>query len=280
MDGIIPVFTKRNMTFSEERRVAGIVEEMNSMSNLNPFFTMDTKNLHKHADMIKHCFSFGGDGTFLHAAAVAFEDLSPNVAVWGFNMGTLGFLTPFEADLALEYARSIVEGYPSGVVDTIRLSRIVAGAPFDRSALNDIVIRHRENHRMAKLRISIDGGEITEYHCDALIVATATGSTAYSLAAGGPILDPSVGGIILTPVAPHHLTYRPLVIGAGQDTKIEISSDHDLDVVFDGQLHRSHPRRQIEIKRAANGTRAVRPEGYNFYRTLAGKLKWGERGDK
>jgi NAD+ kinase len=145
------------------------------------------------------------------------------------------------------------------------------------SALNDAVVSKGASH-MVQLEISINRQFVTRLRGDGLIVSTPTGSTAYSMAAGGPILNPSVHALILTPICPHTLTNRPIVIP--QDVLVEVvlvSKDHGATATFDGQVGIAlQPGDTVEIRASENKTRLIRFSDRSYYDMLSKKLKWGE----
>ena len=278
---VIPVYTKQGLGGDELMKFTEIFRKMRDMSSEDLHLLLNPKrfDIFKHRDDIDNCFSFGGDGTFLHAAR-EMSHIDNGALIWGFNMGTLGFLTPFDAWYAIEALGDIIDNWISGIEEReLQRIKIEDTIPTNDSALNDVVVRHHQNHKMAKFRVTIEGKRATDYCCDALIISTATGSTAYSLAAGGPILEPSLEALILTPVAPHHLTHRPLVIGKGQEIKIE--SEHRMSVIIDGQKsERFSGNKTLSVKDSDVSTFAMRPIDFNIYDVLSDKLKWGERGSK
>jgi NAD+ kinase len=218
----------------------------------------------------------GGDGTMLAAARLV-EDRP--IPILGVNAGGLGFLTAVtrdEAFTALEHVFSRAFAEEERLMLRTRVVRrgeeIIAA-----SALNDAVVSKGASH-MVQLEISINGQFVTRLRGDGLIVSTPTGSTAYSMAAGGPILNPSVHALILTPICPHTLTNRPIVIP--QDVLVEVvlvSRDHGATATFDGQVGIAlQPGDTVEIRASENKTRLIRFPDRSYYDMLSKKLKWGE----
>jgi NAD+ kinase len=218
----------------------------------------------------------GGDGTMLAAARLV-EDRP--IPILGVNAGGLGFLTAVtrdEAFTALEHVFSRAFAEEERLMLRTRVVRrgeeIIAA-----SALNDAMVSKGASH-MVQLEISINGQFVTRLRGDGLIVSTPTGSTAYSMAAGGPILNPSVHALILTPICPHTLTNRPIVIP--QDVLVEVvlvSRDHGATATFDGQVGIAlQPGDTVEIRASENKTRLIRFPDRSYYDMLSKKLKWGE----
>jgi NAD+ kinase len=221
----------------------------------------------------------GGDGTFLYGASLVADH---GVPLFGVNLGSLGFITPYARSETAAAVEDLVAGRLP-VEERIRLAvtiRSVLGAPVDiptRSAVNDAVLTQRSLARLLDLEARLDGAEIATYKADGLIVSTPTGSTAYTLAAGGPILTPDVQAMVLTPICPHTLTHRPLVFRPDSRLEIRNASDGPVTLTIDGQWgHELASGASIEVRRAAQPLRVYRsPRG--FFGILREKLSWGER---
>ena len=240
--------------------------------------TLDKTELVGAVDMV---VVLGGDGTLLSMAdtiAAAHAD----VPILGVNFGSLGFLT--EVTLA--------ELYPaleSAVLGTARIEERImlrsttvrAGAAMpEHLALNDVVITKAARARMTDLSVSIGDEFVTRVKADGLIVATPTGSTAYNLAAGGPIVQPVVDALVLTPIAPHMLTNRPIVIPAASLVRVTPVMDErdEVYVTFDGQAgHQLQAGDEVRIRRAERPLRLLRPSTRSYFEVLRQKLKWNER---
>ena len=233
-----------------------------------------TKDIATLADML---VVLGGDGTMLAAARLVEGRPIP---ILGVNAGGLGFLTAVtreEAFTALErvFSKSFSEEERLMLrARVIRRGEEVMGA----SALNDAVISKGALSHMVQLEISINGQFVTRLRGDGLIVSTPTGSTAYSMAAGAPILNPSVHALILTPICPHTLTNRPIVVP--QDVRLEVvlvSKDQGAAATFDGQVGIAlQPGDTVEIRASNSKTRLIRFPDRSYYNMLSNKLKWGE----
>lgn len=218
----------------------------------------------------------GGDGTFLHAAGLVSDH---GVPLLGINLGSLGFMTHWSSSEAAEVLKAVVQG-TLGVEERMRLAVTVSEggkATFQRNATNEAAITHRAMARLLELDAEADGHPIASYKADGVIVASPTGSTAYSLAAGGPILTPQVDAMVLTPICPHTLTYRPVVLRADRRLTVRNVSPHHVSLTVDGQWNRElAPGAQIEVSKAAQPLRLYRPSS-PFFATLRQKLRWGER---
>jgi NAD+ kinase len=225
----------------------------------------------------------GGDGTLLSVAGcIASADV--DVPILGVNFGSLGFLT--EATLpelypSLEAAlagRAKVEARMMLRATTIRQG---AAAPLpEQLALNDVVITKSARARMTDLSVSLGEEFVTRVKADGLIVATPTGSTAYNLSAGGPIVQPVVDALVLTPIAPHMLTNRPIVIPASSLVRVQpLMTDRDeLYVTFDGQAgYELRAGDEVQIQCARRRVRLLRPSTRSYFEILRQKLKWNER---
>lgn len=218
----------------------------------------------------------GGDGTFLRGASLVADH---GVPLLGVNLGSLGFMTHW----TLAEARAAVVAAAEGrlpIDERMRLRVVVRSGDREletRCALNEAVITQRGAARLLDLEAVLDGEGFTTYKADGLIVSTPTGSTAYNLAAGGPILTPDLEAIVLTPICPHALTNRPLVMRA--DTRIQIASraGGPVAVTVDGQWSRELASGEIvEVGRADRPLRTFRPPS-PFFSILRQKLSWGER---
>jgi len=223
----------------------------------------------------------GGDGTFLYGAGLVADH---GVPIFGVNLGSLGFMTPYARGEAAAAIEEVVRG-KLPIEERMRLSVTVhppagqrAGVPHpSRNAVNDAVLTQRALARLLDLESHLDGAPIAVYKADGLIVSTPTGSTAYTLAAGGPILTPDVEAMVLTPICPHTLTNRPLVFRPDARLVIKNASVGDVTLTVDGQWgYELAPGASIEVCRAAQPLRLYRaPRG--FFGILREKLSWGER---
>jgi NAD+ kinase len=223
----------------------------------------------------------GGDGTLLSMADCIGEAGSA-IPILGVNFGSLGFLT--EVTLP-ELYRSLEAalGGRAHIEERLMLRSTTKrdGQIFARSiALNDAVITKAARSRMIDLSVSVGDEFVTRVKADGLIIATPTGSTAYNLAAGGPIVEPSVDALVLTPIAPHTLTNRPIVIPGGSAVRVQpnMAERDEVFVTFDGQAgFQLQAGDEIQVKRSDKPLRLIRPSTRRYFEVLRTKMKWGER---
>jgi NAD+ kinase len=199
------------------------------------------------------------------------------------NFGSLGFLTEIRIDELYPSLEAALHG--TARLETRLMLRAEAARvghpPDSRVVLNDVVFTKTALSRMIELSVSVSGSFVTRVKADGLIVASPTGSTAYNLAAGGPIVHPSVDALVLTPIAPHTLTNRPIVIPASSVVEVQPlveSETDDVFVTYDGQT--GYPLRQgdvVRVQRAPQMLRLIKPPARSYFEVLREKLKWGER---
>ena len=220
----------------------------------------------------------GGDGTLLHGASIVGVERTP---VLGVNLGTLGFLVPFapaQARDALERALAGDLPLEERLLLRVRLCH-TDGEITERVALNDAVLSQGSMARLVELSCKLDGKTVALYKADGLIVATPTGSTAYNLAAGGPILTPGQSSVAITPICPHTLTHRPLVVPAASTITIDVpGASSSIMLTVDGQW--AYPLAQgdrVEIRRADAPLRLYHSDK-SYFEILREKLSWGSRG--
>lgn len=218
--------------------------------------------------------SIGGDGTFLRTAARVGSKEIPMV---GINTGRLGFLADITEDKAGNAIRMIHNGqYTLEKRSLLEIStdRIPKGVrPF---ALNDIAVLKHDVSSMISIHALVDGQPLTTYMADGLVVATPTGSTAYSLSVGGPVIAPGTDVMELTPVAPHSLTMRPLILQNSRIITLNIESrSHNFLLSIDGRSFSCPDGTEIKIRRAPFHINVIKPEGSEFFSTLREKMMWG-----
>jgi NAD+ kinase len=231
----------------------------------------------KVADASQLLLVLGGDGTLLAAARLA---APRGIPVLPINMGSLGFLTNFtlkELHPALEDTLEGRFSLSERVLISVDLER--AGKVIDtQRVLNEVVINKGALARMIELELIIDGDFVCRYRADGLIVATPTGSTAYSLSAGGPIVHPTVESFIITPICPHMLSDRPLVIRDSSTVEMKLSGNTEsVFLTLDGQ--RGIPLQPNDVIRAARAKemlKLIQPPQKSYFEILRNKLKWGE----
>jgi NAD+ kinase len=223
--------------------------------------------------------AFGGDGTLL-AAANAVVQSDTDIPVLGVHLGHLGFLTEVRHPELTDALAAVIEGRTWTETRLLLEGRVERDGVVSASrlALNDIVITRGPLSRMIELDVSVDSEHVCHVRADGLIVATATGSTAYNLSAGGPVVHPSVDAVLLTPIAPHTLTNRPIVLPASAHIVLRPTLDAPADVVatFDGQY--GAPLQSgdvVSIRRAARVLRLLRTTTRTHFEMLREKLNWG-----
>ena len=223
---------------------------------------------------VDYVISMGGDGTFLKAASRVGAKGTPII---GVNMGRLGFLAdvlPGEVEAALDslYAGECqIEEHV--VIQVEAEGGVLAGNPF---ALNDIAVLKRDDASMISIRTQVDGEFLVNYQAAGLIVTTSTGSTAYNLSNGGPIIIPQSSSLCLTPVAPHSLNIRPVVINDTAEITLDVESrSHNYLVAIDGRSERMTEGTRLVIRKAAHTIKIVKQRNQRYFSTLREKLMWG-----
>jgi NAD+ kinase len=220
----------------------------------------------------------GGDGTLLSAV----RDLGDRqVPILGVNLGGMGFLT----EITLDELFQVLEQLLKGTLRTEMRKRLAVSVFHNGKklceycVLNDGVITKGVLARIIHLRMSIDGHDVTTYHGDGVIISTPTGSTAYSLAAGGPIVYPTMDTILITPICPHTLTNRPLLIPDRARVEFTLESrESDVHLTLDGQVGCPlHPFDRVAITQAAHPVVFIKSPFKDYFEILRTKLKWGER---
>jgi len=218
----------------------------------------------------------GGDGTMLHAARMA---AMADVPVLGINRGRLGFLADVGPEQMVQSLDDALGGRCQAERRMLLAAQILAdGRPIDALALNDVVVAKRETGRMVDVRTWVNGAYVNTHVGDGFIIATPTGSTAYALSCGGPIMHPSLDAFVLVPVCPHTLSDRPIVVPAGSVVEIELADRFEsrAQVVCDGiVLCDLDPGVRLRIERARVSATLLHPPGHDYYRILRSKLHWG-----
>jgi NAD+ kinase len=200
------------------------------------------------------------------------------VPILGVNFGSLGFLTEITRPELFTALEAVLNGRAE---HDYRMMLCGRTGSTSRVALNDIVFTRTALSRMIDLDVTVGDQFVTSVRCDGLIIATPTGSTAYNLSAGGPIVHPSMDAIVLTPIAPHTLTHRPIVIPAERDVHIAPAAGNgevEIFLSFDGQHGFGlRAREPVCVTRGPRPIRLVRATSRNYFEVLRNKLKWGER---
>lgn len=229
------------------------------------------------AERVDLIIAIGGDGTMLYAARIAGDS---NVPVLGVNRGRLGFLADITPDEMLSSVDHVLRG------NYIRDSRMKLLATLHKPgedvcetfALNDVVLQRRETGRMVDFETRIGDHYVNTHAGDGLVVSTPTGSTAYALSCGGPIIQPQLNAVVVVPICPHTLTDRPLVIPAEQAIEVRVleRDDTKAEVTADGlSMGDIRPVDMLTISAAAHRLTLIHPPGYDYFSILRSKLLWG-----
>lgn len=250
------------------------VQKILSKKELKPHFLAD-KEFFSQLDMV---ISLGGDGTLIGVC----RNISPKTPILGINLGRLGFITPYSKNEFFDHLPQIMDGqfktikHPLYHVEVKRKGKKVFQQPF----FNDAVIAKNDIARMIHLRVEASEEHIYNLSADGLIVSSTMGSTAYSLAAGGPLVHPEVPALVLAPICPHSLTYRPLVIPTTSKITLKLLPPyHSVNLTLDGQVVfpiEEHDVIQINNK-VAKRVSLIKNDSRSFYETLKEKFVHGRR---
>jgi NAD+ kinase len=264
-----------------ERRIETVYETATAVLAGSPAdgSTLSREELPNAVDLI---IVLGGDGTLL-AMADRIAQTGRDIPILGVNFGSLGFLTEIRIDELFPSLEAVING--TAIYDERLMLAATASlrgkADESRVVLNDVVFTKGALSRMIELSVSVSGRFVTRVKADGLIIASATGSTAYNLAAGGPIVHPSVDALLLTPIAPHTLTHRPVVIPGSALVEVRPEAPdgpEDVFVTYDGQY--GYPVQEgdvIRVQKAERVLRLVKAPSRGYFELLREKLKWGER---
>jgi len=265
--------------YLHERGVSVFIERETSehigrQVDLSRWVTCGFNDIGAHADL---AIVLGGDGTMLNAARRLARYCVPLV---GVNQGRLGFMTDIARDDLLSCMDDLLDGrfHPEYRMllsaEILRDGREIGA----NMALNDVVLNKGAIGRMMEFELFINGEFIYDLRADGIIVSTPTGSTAYSLSAGGPILHPTLTGIALVPLYPHALTNRPVIVNDQADIEVRIIHADDSRVHFDGQVTLDlEPGDSVRLRRSEHTIRFLHPPGYRYFAMLRQKLQWSER---
>jgi NAD+ kinase len=222
--------------------------------------------------------AIGGDGTMLHAARMA---AAHDVPVLGINRGRLGFLADVGPGRMLESVDDALAGRCVPEARMLLRAAVSGSADGAALALNDVAVAKHDTGRMLDLRTWVDGAFVNTHAGDGFIVSTSTGSTAYALSCGGPIVHPGLAAIVLVPICPHTLSDRPIVVGANSVVEIELAGRPETraQVVCDGiPLCELEPGMRLRVERAVVSATLLHPPGHDYFRILRSKLHWGRGG--
>ena len=273
---------KQNM--SEHKLVFAIYGNAYKRQAILPFIERAVAYLESHhatplvepenIEGVDYVISMGGDGTFLEAAN---KVGNREIPILGVNMGRLGFLAdvlPSEIETTLDHVLRgdhIIEDHT-----VIKLETNGETIECDPFALNDIAVLKRDSASMISIRAYVNGDFLVNYQADGLIIATPTGSTAYSLSNGGPIIVPQSGSLCITPVAPHSLNIRPIVINDTSVIELEVCSrSHNFLVAVDGRSMKMAEETRLTIRKAPYTIKLIKLKSQRYFSTLHEKLMWG-----
>ena len=257
------------------RQGCEVVLEQETAANtgLTSYQTLDVSGIGAQCDL---CLVVGGDGTML---GIGRQLAQHKVPLIGINQGRLGFIT----DIPFGQYQATLLPMLAGAYEVDDRSLIQAKVMrdgrcvFSALAMNDVVVNRGATAGMVELRVEVDGNFVASQRADGLIIATPTGSTAYSLSAGGPLLHPSIAGWVMVPIAPHTLSNRPIVLANSAEIAIEIVAGRDASANFDMQSLASlmHGDR-IVVTRSEHQVRFLHPKGWTYFDTLREKMHWNE----
>lgn len=250
-------------------------EETALNTGLNHYQALNVASIGAQCDL---AVVVGGDGTML---GIGRQLARYKVPMVGINQGRLGFITDIALEGFEQHLKPILHGrYDAD--DRVLLAASVwrdDRCVFEATALNDVVVNRGAVSSMIELRVEVDGHFVATQRADGLIISSPTGSTAYALSAGGPLLHPAIGGWLMVPIAPHTLSNRPIVLPDSGEVALEIVSGRDASAHFDMQSLTSllHGDR-IVVRRSEHRLRLLHPVGWSYFDTLRKKLHWNEKG--
>lgn len=269
---------------SEHKLVFAIYGNAYKRQEISPFIERAVAYLESHnatslvepedVEGVDYVISMGGDGTFLEAAN---KVGNREIPILGVNMGRLGFLAdvlPSEIETTLDHVLRgdyVIENHT--VIKLEANGETIECNPF---ALNDIAVLKRDSASMISIKAYVNGDFLVNYQADGLIIATPTGSTAYSLSNGGPIIVPQSGSLCITPVAPHSLNIRPIVINDTSVIELEVCSrSHNFLVAVDGRSMKMAEETRLTIRKAPYTIKLIKLKSQRYFSTLHEKLMWG-----
>jgi len=263
---VVAHFERRGIRVYADARAA-------EAAKLAPVVGVAEADVPAHAELV---VAIGGDGTLLHAARRAARR---GVPLLGINRGRLGFLTDISPDHMLDAIDAILAGDYIEERRSMLAASVTGGADGGPMlALNDVVLQKGEAGRMLDFVTSVDGVYVNRHGGDGLIVATPTGSTAYALSCGGPIMQPKVDALVMVPICPHTLSDRPLVLPSSSriEVRVETGSDNPAYVLCDGErLGKIAGGEVLHVQVAQETVTLLHPRDYNYFELLRSKLNWG-----
>ena len=250
-----------------------VLEAETASSGLGSYTAMDVDGIGASCDL---CLVVGGDGTMLGIG----RKLAPyKVPLIGINQGRLGFITDIPFEQYKKTLKPMLAGHFEQDDRALILGRVMRDGQcvFSALAMNEVVVNRGATSGMVELRVEVDGHFVANQRADGLIIATPTGSTAYSLSAGGPLLHPDIDGWVLVPIASHTLSNRPIVLSNTVEIAIEVVAGRDASANFDMQRLASlmHGDR-IVVTRSEHQVRFLHPQGWTYFDTVRQKMHWNE----
>lgn len=271
--GIRPVLEELAGLLVEQGVAVSLERETSLNTGLTDYPALDAAQIGAACDL---AVVVGGDGTML---GIARDVARHGVPLVGINQGRLGFIT----DVPVGQFREVVLSILGGDYEEEQRAMLESDVWRDDAciheslSLNEVVVSRGATAAMVELRVEVGGDFVANLRADGLIVASPTGSTAYALSAGGPILHPGIAGWLLVPIASHTLSNRPIVLPDSQEIRISIVAARDASANFDMQsLTSLLPGDQVRVRRSAQRVRFLHPRGWNYYATLRRKLRWYE----
>jgi NAD+ kinase len=273
--GVIDIVTDL-LSLLEQRGIDVVLEDR--LATLAYLETHATRSRDEIGAQVDLAIVIGGDGSLLSAARTLVRHDTP---VIGINRGRLGFLTDVSPDDLVAQVNAVLDGqYRRDQrflldVTVLRGDEVIGRA----EALNDIVVNSGTSAQMIEFELSIDGEFVYRLNADGLIVSSPTGSTAYSLSGGGPIMNPSLDAMVLVPMYPHSLNSRPIVVGGGSVIRLDVVSRNEIHppVTCDGQVSLTAlPGDSVQVQKKAEMLTLLHPPGYSFYASCRDKLRWSD----
>jgi NAD+ kinase len=262
----------RLVTFFEERGIGILIDDLGQDRFGEDYSVLPRNEICEDVELI---ISLGGDGTILASARLIGEKCIP---ILGINVGTLGFLTEVTEDNIFPSLELLLKGdYQIEERSSLRVDFLSGAELVTHYALNDVIVTRSTTSRIFEIDTFVSDEYLSTYFADGLIISTPTGSTAYSLSAGGPIVHPALQAIILTPICPHTLVARPVIISNQEVIKVRVKSGHeDIIITIDGQagIH-FNLQDTLLIKRGEFSIRLVKINTLSFFHILREKFHWG-----
>ena len=268
------------MTWADSHGLSAfLTTHINQRLDQSDSFTYEIIESADDFESLDFILALGGDGTILSLARAVAHRRTP---ILGIHLGKLGFLAEVTIDKMFDRLNQVIENDFS-IQKRMVLKGTVSCEQGDKTffALNDFVIDRGASHRLLSCLLKSNGHVVAKYQSDGLIVSTPTGSTAYSLAAGGPIVDPTVSSIIVSPICPHSLTFRPIVLSDESNLLIEFADEDDqAALAVDGQVtEQLDSKSKIIIERGEYSIHLMTFPDSSYFKTLRGKMGWGKRGE-